>query len=180
MISHPVIETLPSIPQSVVSHSLCCHPLRRHCASTPLYPPPPFYYYYYCVSHALCCHPHGYRPVIAIVVSHALGYQASRCEMCQNGANHRDLRFVSPPSKHLRFCRANYSINSMRPPMLLMFRGNNHTRGNIRNFSGTGLQSCGPCGAAGHPSPEPSGAGTNNHNLLLEILSRIQRQKGNP
>ena len=35
--------------------------------------------------------------------------------------------------------------------MLLFVRGNSHTRGNIRNFSVKGLQSCSPCGAAGHP-----------------------------
>ena len=39
--------------------------------------------------------------------------------------------------------------------MLLVVRGNRHTRGNIWKFSAEGFQSCGPCGAAGHPGPEP-------------------------
>ena len=40
-------------------------------------------------------------------------------------------------------------------PMLLFFRGNSHTRGNIWKFSVESLKSCGPCGCAGHPWPEP-------------------------
>ena len=47
-----------------------------------------------------------------------------------------------------------FQHSAMRPPCY-SFRGNSHTRGNIWKFSVEGLQSCGPCGAAGHPWPEP-------------------------
>ena len=39
--------------------------------------------------------------------------------------------------------------------IILFVRGTSHTRGNIWKFSVEGLQSCGPCGAAGHPWPAP-------------------------
>ena len=52
--------------------------------------------------------------------------------------------------------RANSSISAMRPPCYYLLRGNSHTRGYIWKFSVDSLQSCGPCGAAGHyPWPEP-------------------------
>ena len=51
--------------------------------------------------------------------------------------------------------RANFSIRAMRPPWYYLLEEIVILRGNIWNFSVDGVQSCGPCGCAGHPWPEP-------------------------